>query len=218
MRTEDDYRMGATDGRMGSRVHQRGTLNVDSEADGMTVAHQEVTADELIRLPDDNYRYALVRGELIRMTPAGFDHGVIEMRLGASLTNHVTAHRLGFVCGAETGFVLARSPDTVLAPDVAFVRRERIPAAGRPRTFWDGAPDLAAEVLSPNDTRNAVATKVAAWLAAGTHVVWVVNPKDETVTVHESGRAPRRLNASDTLDGAPLFPDFRLRVADLFAR
>ncbi len=183
----------------------------------MTVAQHAVTADELLRRPDDSFRYALVRGELIRMTPAGFDHGVIEMRLGAALTNHVTAHRLGLVCGAETGFVLARAPDTVLAPDVAFVRRERIPAAGRPRTFWEGAPDLAAEVVSPGDTRNAVAAKVAAWLAAGTRVVWVVDPKGETVTTHEPGRAPRRLDASDTLDGAPLFPGFRLRVADLFA-
>ena len=184
----------------------------------MTVTQHAVTADELLRRPDDSFRYALVRGELIRMTPAGFDHGVIEMRLGAALTNHVTAHRLGVVCGAETGFVLARDPDTVLAPDIAFVRRERIPAAGRPRTFWEGAPDLAAEVVSPGDTRNAVAAKVAAWLAAGTLVVWVVNPEDETVTIHEPDRAPRCLGASAALDGAPLFPDFRLRIADLFAR
>ena len=115
------------------------------------------------------------------MTPAGFDHSVIEMRLGTALTNHVTAHRLGLVCGAETGFLLAKGPDTVLAPDVAFVRRDRIPAAGRPRTFWEGVPDLAAEVVSPGDTRNAVAAKVAAWLAAGTQVVWVLTPKDETI-------------------------------------
>lgn len=184
----------------------------------MAVADQQMTADALLRLPSAGHRYALVRGELIRMTPAGFDHGVIAMRLGAWLTNHVTAHRGGLVCGAETGFLLARDPDTVLAPDVAFVRRDRLPAAGRPKTFWNGAPDLAAEVLSPGDTPKETAAKVSAWLAAGTHLVWVVNPKDETVTIHESGHAPRRLGASDTLDGAPLLPGFRLPVADLFAR
>ena len=82
----------------------------------MTVAQHAVTADELLRRPDDSFRYALVRGELIRMTPAGFDHGVIEMRLGAALTNHATVHRLGLVCGAETGFVsLSRREDVVQA-------------------------------------------------------------------------------------------------------
>jgi len=104
----------------------------------MTVAPHALTADELLWWPDDSYRYALVRGELIRMPPAGFDHSVIEMRLAAALTNHVTAHPPGLVCGAKTGFVLVRNPDTLLAPDVAFVRRERIPATSRPRTSATG--------------------------------------------------------------------------------
>ena len=127
-----------------------------------------VTADELFRMPEDGYRYALVRGGLLRMTPAGFDHGAVIMNLAVPLGQHVKTGRLGVVCGAETGFVLERRPDTVLAPDIAFVRRERIPAAGRPRTFWDGPPDLAVEVRSPGDTRKEVAEKVAAWLASGT--------------------------------------------------
>ena len=94
-----------------------------------------VTADELFRMPDDGYRYALVSGELQRITSAGFDHGAVTMNLAAPLARHVKTGRLGVVCGAETGFVLERRPDTVLAPDIAFVRRERIPASGRPRTF-----------------------------------------------------------------------------------
>ena len=111
-----------------------------------------MTADELWRLPDDSLRYALLRGELQRMAPAGFDHGAVIMNLAGPLSQHVKSGRLGVVCGAETGFVLATNPDTVLAPDIAFVRRTRIPPAGRPRTFWNGAPDLAVEVLSPGDT------------------------------------------------------------------
>ncbi len=113
--------------------------------------------------------------------------------------------------------MLARDPDTVLAPDVAFVRRERIPASGAPATFWNGAPDLAVEVVSPGDTRPQVASKVDTWLAAGARVVWVADPQDESVTVHQRDRAPRRLTAGDTLDGAPLLPGFRLCVADVFA-
>ena len=183
----------------------------------MTVPSRVMTAEELFRLPDDNCRHALVGGELQRMTPAGFDHGAIIVNLTAPLARHVKAHRLGVVCGAETGFVLARDPDTVLAPDIAFVLRERVRATGRPTFFWEGAPDLAVEVTSPSDTRSEVARKVAAWLAAGTGVVWVVDPKDASVTIHEPGRAIRRLGESDTLDGAPLLPAFRFAVREIFA-
>ena len=186
----------------------------------MSVASREapvVTADELFRLTGDHRRYALVRGELLRMTPAGFAHGAVVVNLTAPLAQHVKAHRRGIVCGAETGFVLARDPDTVLAPDIAFVRRERIPASGPPATFWNGAPDLAVEVVSPGDTRPQVASKVDAWLSAGARAVWVADPRDSSVTIHQQGRAPQRLTAADTLDGAPLLPDFRLPVADVFA-
>ena len=186
----------------------------------MSVASREapvVTADALFRLTGDHRRYALVRGELLRMTPAGFAHGAVVANLTAPLAQHVKAHRRGIVCGAETGFVLRRNPDTVLAPDVAFVRRERIPASGEPTTFWDGAPDLAVEVVSPGDTRREVAEKVAAWLSAGTRAVWVVSCRDTSITIHEPGRTPRRLTEKNTLDGAPLLPGFRLPVADIFA-
>lgn len=151
------------------------------------------------------------------MTPAGFSHGAIVMRLGAPLAQHVSRHRLGVVCGAETGFVLRRMPDTVLAPDLAFVRLDRIPASGEPVAFWDGAPDLAVEVVSPSDTRLQVAEKVTAWLGAGARLVWVVHPRQRSVAIHVSDGPPRRLTTSDTLDGAPLLPDFRLPVADIFA-
>ena len=105
------------------------------------------------------------------------------MNLAGPLSQHVKSGRLGVVCGAGTGFVLATDPDTVLAPDIAFVRRTRIPPAGRPRTFWNGAPDLAVEVVSPGDTRTDVTDKVTAWLSYGTLAVWVVDPADMSVTI-----------------------------------
>ena len=183
----------------------------------MTVAGQTMTADELFRLPNDNCRYALVRGELQRMTPAGFRHGAVVVNLTVPVGQHVRTHRLGIVCGAETGFVLERNPDTVLAPDLAFVRRERIPASGVPATFWDGAPDLAVEVLSPGDSRRETAAKVSSWLSAGATVVWVADPRDASVTVHEPGQPPCRLGKSDVLDGAPLLPGLRIAVGAIFA-
>ena len=175
-----------------------------------------MTAEELFRLPDDNSRYALVRGELQRMAAAGFRHGAVIMNGAVPLGHHVKTRGLGVMCGAETGFVLERDPDTVLAPDVAFVRRERIKASGLPRAFWEGPPDLAVEVTSPGDTRREVADKVASWLAAGTRLVWVVDPKRTTVTIHEPDVTPRRLEGSDVLDGEPLFPGFRLPLTDIF--
>ena len=180
-------------------------------------AGRTMTAEELFRLPHDGWRYALFRGELQRMTPAGFLHGMVIVNVTFPLAHHVKTHGLGAVCGAETGFVLARNPDTVLAPDVAFVRRERIPASGPPAAFWEGAPDLAVEVTSPGDTGPEVAAKVASWLSAGTRVVWVVDPRRGAVTIHEPGVTPRRLVAPEVLDGAPLLPAFRLPLADIFA-
>lgn len=181
------------------------------------VAGRMMTAEELLHLPDDGWRYALVRGELQRMPPAGFRHGAVIVNVAVPVGHHVKAHRLGVVCGAGTGFVLARNPDIVLAPDVAFVHRERIPASGPPATFWEGAPDLAVEVTSPDDTGPEVAEKVVSWLSAGTRAVWVVDPRRGSVTIHEPGATPCRLAVPEVLDGAPLFPAFRLQLADVFA-
>ena len=160
----------------------------------MSLTGRAITADEVFHLPDDDYRYELVQGEVRKMSPAGFDHGVIVANLTGPLRQHVKSHGLGVVCGAETGFKLASDPDTVRAPDVAFVRRERIPASGLPTGFWPGAPDLAVEVLSPGDTLSEVDEKVAAWLSAGTAAVWVVNLSRRTVSIHRAGATARILS------------------------
>jgi Uma2 family endonuclease len=175
------------------------------------------TAEELFKLQDDGYRHELVRGDLRKMTPSGFEHGAVVVNLTVPLGQHVKAHRLGVVCGAETGFVLARNPDTVLAPDVAFVRQDRLGATGRPTAFWPGAPDLAIEVLSPSDTTSAVEEKVTAWLSSGAMAVWVVDPKRRTATVHQAGSRPRTFAEDETLDGDPIVPGFRLPVREIFA-
>ncbi len=106
-----------------------------------------MTAEELFRLSDDGWRHALVRAELQRRTLAGFRHGTVSTNVVVPLAHHVRTRRLGVVCGAGTGFVLARNPDAVLGPDVAFMRRERIPASGLPATFGEGVPGSAAAGL-----------------------------------------------------------------------
>jgi Uma2 family endonuclease len=174
------------------------------------------TADELFMVPDDGYRYELVKGELRRMPPAGSEYGAVIMNLGGPLHQFVKTNSLGVVFGAETGFKIASDPDTVRAPDLAFIRRKRIPEAGLPRGFWPGAPDLAVEVVSPGDTYTEVEEKVNDWLDAGTRMVLVLNPRARTATVYTSQTDVLRLIESDTLDGGEVMPGFTYRVAELF--
>jgi Uma2 family endonuclease len=173
------------------------------------------TADELFRLPDDGFRYELVRGEVRRMPPAGSEHGAVAINVAVVIDQFVRAHSLGVVFGAETGFKIASDPDTVRAPDLAFVRRERIPEGGIPKEFWPGAPDLAVEVISPSDTYAEVEEKVNDWLDAGTRLVLVLNPRSRTATVHTSRMNVMRLTEADLLTGGEVLPGFTCRVAEL---
>jgi Uma2 family endonuclease len=182
----------------------------------MSTTHTLTTADELFVMPDDGFRYELVKGELRRMPPAGSEHGAVIMNIGTPLDQFVKAHGLGLVFGAETGFKIASDPDTVRAPDLAFIRRERIPVAGIPRGFWPGAPDLAVEVISPGDTYTEVEEKVNEWLSAGTRMVLVLNPRTRMVTVYTSPTEVVRLAESDTLNGGELLPGFTCQVTELF--
>lgn len=161
----------------------------------------------------------LVQGTLVMMSPAGFEHGVITQRIAAVLHAYVAARKLGVVTAAETGFLLARSPDTVRAADVAFVAERRVPR-GRTIGFFEGAPDLAVEVLSPSDVRDHAAgsramAKIADWLAAGCLEVWSVDPGSRTVTVHTSGGAVTLASEADSVVSTAV-PGLTVRLIDLF--
>ena len=176
-----------------------------------------MTSDELLVMPDDGYRYELVKGELTRMAPTGHKHGIVTMHVAGPLYRHVKDNNLGEVYGAESGFVISQDPDTVRAPDVAFVRRERIEIAGEVKSYWLGAPDLAVEVVSPGDTVSEVEQKVAEWLEGGSRMVWVVSPKLHTITVYRSLTNIVTLTENDKLDGADVVPGFQMKVAEIFA-
>ena len=182
----------------------------------MSVLPQSLTADELLDMPNLG-RCELVRGELIMMSPAGFPHGEIAIRIGRYLDAFVDEHGLGSVAAAETGFILARDPDTVRAPDVAFVRGNRLPHESE-AGFFDGAPDLAVEVLSPGDRSGDVRAKTEEWLEAGCLVVWIVDPKNRTITVHRSGWPEEFLSMTETLTADEILPGFQLPVAKVFNR
>lgn len=183
----------------------------------MATTSKPMTAEELLHLPDDGQRHELIAGELRTMTPAGSEHGWIAASVATSLSVHVHAQRLGRVFAAETGFKLTESPDTVRAPDAAFVRRERVEALGRVTGYWPGAPDLAVEIISPDDLYTEVEEKVSTWLAHGTRMVVVVNPRRQTVAVHRSATEVRHLTIDDIIDGEAVVPGWRLPVRELFA-
>jgi len=138
------------------------------------------------------------------------------MRLAAHLFQHVEAHHFGTVYAAETGFQLAQDPDTVRAPDVAFVSRQRLEAVGETEGYWPGAPDVAVEVISPSDRYTDVEDKVVEWLEAGSRMVIVVNPRQRAVTVYHSRTDVVRLTAEDTLEGGEVVPGWQLPIREVF--
>ena len=180
-----------------------------------------VSADDLpalsSRLAAEGKRTELVRGDLVVMAPAGGRHGHVAHKIGLLIGNHVLEGDLGRVFAAETGFLLRRDPDTVRAPDVAFVAAGRLSDGETPPGFLELAPDLAVEVVSPSDSPAAVGGKVQDWLEAGTRLVWVVYPDSRSVTVHRQTGRTEELSETDLLPGAPALPEFAVAVRDLFA-
>jgi Uma2 family endonuclease len=183
----------------------------------MDVVRQQVTADDLSLMPDDGFRYELVKGELRRMNPAGNVHGRVTMSVAWRLAQYVEENQLGTVYAAETGFRLASDPDTVRAPDVAFVSRARVEMVGEVEGFWPEAPDLAVEVVSPGDSYTDVEEKVFDWLDVGTKMVVVINPRQRSSTVYKSPTDIIALAEADVLDGGEIVPGFELAIREIFA-
>ena len=178
---------------------------------------QSISADALRQMPGDGYRYDLIRGELKRMSPASGVHGILASRADFVIRQHVEAEDLGEVFGAETGFKLENNPDTVLAPDVAFIRKDRLPKGEFPEGYWTIAPDLVIEIISPGDRPGDVEEKVELYLAAGVRAVWLFYPRTRTVTVRRS-HSTLHLTEKDMLVGEDIVPGFRCPLEKIFAR
>src|SRR3989442_10789583 len=171
-----------------------------------------MTAEELldVRIPDK--RVELVKGVLVVREPAGYTHGRVTLNLTLRLGAHVERTEAGQLFAAETGFTLARGPDTVRAPDIAFIGRDRLPDP-EPAGFPDLAPDLVVEVLSPDDRPGKVLAKVADWLSAGTKLVWVIDPTHRVARVYRLDRTGQILTVDEGLGGEDLVPGFSCPLA-----
>jgi len=190
---------------------------VRSDVDAIVAT--QVTADDLARLEGDGYRYDLLKGDLIRVSPAGFRHGRLAAELARRLGNFLAEHpHFGVVVGAETGFRLSHDPDTVLGPDAAVVRTDRLPPPEAQIGFLELAPDLAVEIISPTDRWTTVSSKVDAYLAAGVKLVWVVEPGPRAVRIYSSEGPEQRLQADrgDVLRAEAVMPGFSVPLSELF--
>lgn len=182
----------------------------------MAAGVELMTAEAFAALPDNGMQRALVRGEIVEAMPPGGEHGGLAVRVAVRLQLWTERGGSGYV-GVESGFILSRNPDTVRAPDVYYVRAERIPAQGVPKGFWQIAPDLAVEIVSPSETADEVRDKVRDYLQAGTPLVWLVYARNKEVVVHTPDGIARTYSGGATLEDPTVLPDFTCPVADLFS-
>lgn len=191
----------------------------------MVVKAPFYTVDMLWEISRQNAdkHFELIEGELYEMSPAGWLHGDIALKLGIFIGNYVLKHKLGRVTAAETGFILHQNlegKDTVAAPDVGFIDAARIPET-LPEKYVPFAPDLAVEVVSPGDKTEKITAKVELYLRYGVRLVWVVYPSQKKIHVYRPAESANKasvefLNIDDTLNGENVLPGFQLAVRDLF--
>jgi Uma2 family endonuclease len=181
--------------------------------DALTVT----TAEELWEFSHTGRRCELVEGRTRLMEPAGFEHGRIVATAGLLLGVHVRQTGIGVTIGAETGFVLASDPDTVRAPDAAFVTAARADAVGRTDKYWPGAPDFAIEVASPNDRPGELEAKAIGWVAAGTTAVLVLDPTTRLATIYCADGEPRVFAGRQAIDTCNAVPGWHVSAEDFFA-
>lgn len=174
-----------------------------------------LTAEDLMAIPEDGWRYELAHGRLVRMAPASWIPGVIASRTGHLIQSFLDDHPLGYCTGADTGFLLQRDPDVVRAPDVAFVRADRVAPDDLPRRYFPGPPDLAVEVRSPTDRMSDVLHRIADSLDAGTPLVWFLDPERRSAIVFRADGSISMVGEHDELSGEAVLPGFALPLSAL---
>ena len=178
------------------------------------VAEQLYTADQLFEMGEES-RCELVKGILREMSPTGGTHGSFTAIISGRIIVYVADHGLGTCFAAETGFIVNRDPDTVFAPDFAFVAKDRVPVPLTEK-FVPVVPDLVVETRSPWDRKTEVLVKVREWLDADVRMVLELNPMTRQLTVYRPGRPAEVLGPTDDFQGDDVLPGFALEVSKIF--
>ena len=186
---------------------------------GIAAAEQKIwTESELEALPEDGYLHEVVDGQLVMSPKNNFYHGEICSRLLAALVNFNGVHKLGAVLDSSTGFWMQNR--NCRAPDISFIAKARLIAAGfkrQSKRFFPGAPDLAVEILSPNNMRSEIDDRLRDFFASGTQLTWIINPEQECVELCRSPEKRTLMGTGGMLNGEELLPGFRYPIAELFA-
>ncbi len=161
-------------------------------------------------------RCELIDGEVRSLSPAGSYHGSVASILHSILAPLIVKQRLGRTFSAETGFIVSRDPDTVIAPDFAFIAKGNLPEERPNEGYCPGAPDFAVKVLSPNESAREVAAKTKLWLSAGVKLLWVVDPVLETITAYRSLTDVAIDGARQEIVVGELIPEARFVVGEIF--
>ncbi len=175
-----------------------------------------MTAEELLRDPEREGRFELVRGELQERPVPDYRHGRVGVTTTIVVGGFVRQHELGDLL-QDGGFVFERDPDTVFLPDLSFVRADRVPPLDQQQGYPELVPDFVIEILSPSNTVLETAERVRIYLATGVWLVWLLNPRQRSVSVHTPDHVARTLFEDDLLDGGDVLPGFSVRVGELFS-
>jgi Uma2 family endonuclease len=174
-----------------------------------------LTDEQFMALPEDDNLYEYVNGELIVVANSGVEHGYLALTLGYFLTGFVRSHRLGVTCDSSTAFKMKTGNKR--SPDLAFIAKERLQGLKRlPKGFFEGAPDLAVEIISPNNTFAEIHNKLVEYFDNGTRLVWVILPDEECVLVYHQPKPSKLLQVEDNLDGEAVITGFQLPLMELF--
>lgn len=181
-----------------------------------TEQKQKVWTDAaFMALSDDGHQYEVVNGELVDMGNSGMEHGWIASILNGVMFNHVFPRKLGVICDSSTAFAMKNGNKR--APDVSFIAKNRLTGMKRlPKGYFQGAPDLAVEILSPNNTVEEIHEKIVEYFDNGTQLLWVIHPDEQFVLVYHGVSPDKLLQVTDTLDGEQIIPGFSMPVANLF--
>lgn len=174
-----------------------------------------LTDEEFMALPDDGDRYEVIDGELVNVGNSGMEHGNIGIFLGGLIEIFVRQHKLGVACDSSTAFKMKGGNKR--SPDISFVSKERLVGLKRlPKGFFDGAPDLVVEIISPGNTFEEIHNKIEEYFESGTRLLWVIHPDERYVLVYHSPQPDRLLRGDDVLDGEDVILNFQVAVNELF--